>query len=95
MPDLFDNFFGKMSAKMNGGKTKPNYGGASQVNTGRFYSYHMNATNNKYWMTDKEMEESRRAAQNMEAMNKPRMGSVGSMESMDSDGDKSRKNSVT
>ncbi|KAK8439474.1 hypothetical protein ACI3LY_004336 [Candidozyma auris] len=93
MPDLFDNFFGKMSAKMNGGKTKPFYGGSSQVNTGRFYSYHMNGTNNKSWMTDAEMEESRRNAQ-MQSM-KPRMGSVGSMDSMESEGDKSRKNSVT
>lgn len=50
MPDLFDNFFVKMSSTWNGGKTTPRYGGSNQVNTGKYYSYHMNGTNNKYWL---------------------------------------------
>lgn len=50
MPDLFDNFFGKISTTLNGGKTTPHYGGATQVNSGKFYSYHMNGTNNKSWL---------------------------------------------
>ncbi|PSK39583.1 hypothetical protein C7M61_001382 [Candidozyma pseudohaemuli] len=96
MPDLFDNFFGKISAKLNGGKTTPFYGGSSQVNTGPFYSYHMNGTNNKYWMTDAEMAESRKTAQQWQKFSesKARMGSVGSMDSQETDGDQSRKNSV-
>lgn len=50
MPDLFDNFFGRLATTLNGGKSKPHYGGSSQVNTGRYYSYHENGTNNKYWL---------------------------------------------
>lgn len=50
MPDLFDNLFNRIGTKINGGKTTHHYQGSSQVNTGRFYSFHENGTNNKYWM---------------------------------------------
>ena len=50
MPDIFDNFFGKMSTRMHGGKSTPHYSGASKVNTGSYYSYHSNSTNNNYWL---------------------------------------------
>lgn len=91
MPDLFDNFFGKISASLNGGKTTPHYGGSTQVNTGSFYSYHSNSTNNKSWMPTKDMHE---AFAKMEDKNevKPRMGSVSSM---NSDEAQSRKSSVS
>lgn len=54
MPDLFDNFFSKISSTFNGGKTTAHYGGSSQVNAGRFYNAHNNVSNNKYWMTKQE-----------------------------------------
>ncbi|OBA20931.1 hypothetical protein METBIDRAFT_23800, partial [Metschnikowia bicuspidata var. bicuspidata NRRL YB-4993] len=50
MPDLFDNFFGRIATSMNGGKSKPRYGGSSMVNSGPFYSYHSSSTNNNYWL---------------------------------------------
>ena len=50
MPDLFDNFFNKIGSKINGGKSVHHYGGASQVNTGKFYSYTSSASNNNYWL---------------------------------------------
>ncbi|EGW32918.1 uncharacterized protein SPAPADRAFT_60263, partial [Spathaspora passalidarum NRRL Y-27907] len=50
MPDLFDNLFNKIGAKINGGKTTHYHGGASQVNTGRFYSYVATPNNNNYWL---------------------------------------------
>lgn len=52
----------------------------NQVNTGRFYSYHENGTNNKSWMTSKEIEDSFNQAESMNEV-KPRMGSVTSMDS--------------
>ncbi|CAK9439320.1 uncharacterized protein LODBEIA_P34990 [Lodderomyces beijingensis] len=53
MPDLFDGFFTKLGAKLNGGHTRRHYGGDSQVNTGKFYSYHSSASNNNYWLPRK------------------------------------------
>ncbi|KAI3406106.2 hypothetical protein KGF56_000947 [Candida oxycetoniae] len=53
MPDLFDNFFTSISAKLNGGHTKRHYSADSQVNTGKFYSYHNTASNNNYWLPRK------------------------------------------
>lgn len=88
MPDLFDNFFGKLSSTLNGGKTTPHYGGSTQVNSGKFYSYHMNGTNNKYWMTGKEIEETFKNTEEPKA----RMGSVSSMASEDA---KSRNSSIS
>lgn len=88
MPDLFDNFFGKISSAMNGGKSKPHYGGGTQVNTGSYYSYHQNPTNNNYWMAKSKDVESKSMEEQM-AM-KPRMGSVSLMESQP----KSRSGSV-
>lgn len=56
MPDLFDNFFGKIGAKLNGGHLLSHYQMSNQVNTGRYYSYHSLALNNSYWMPkNKEM----------------------------------------
>lgn len=87
MPDLFDNFFGKISTTLNGGKSTPRYGGSTQVNSGKFYSYHMNATNNKSWMPIQDF------GQTMDdEPAKPRMGS---MSSMSSDDPKSRNSSVS
>lgn len=83
MPDLFDNFFNKMSAKMHGGKTPYHYSMSSSVNTGRYYSYHENTTNNKSWLPQKEM-----------AVPPPRKNSVMSMES-DTGEPRSRMNSVS
>ncbi|EEQ38293.1 putative COX assembly protein [Clavispora lusitaniae] len=89
MPDLFDNFFNKISSSVNGGKTTPRYSGSSQVNTGNYYSYHMNGSNNKSWMTSKEIENSFIKAEGDPP--KPRLGSISSMES-DS---KSRSSSIS
>lgn len=50
MPDLFDNIFSRVHAKFNGGHTKPRYDGGSQVNSGKFYSYHSTPNNNNYWL---------------------------------------------
>ena len=50
MPDLFDNIFNKIGTKFTGGKTTHHYGGASQVNTGKWYSYTSSASNNNYWL---------------------------------------------
>ena len=50
MPDLFDNIFNKIGTKFTGGKTTNHYGGASQVNTGKWYSYTSSASNNNYWL---------------------------------------------
>ncbi|KAG7665291.1 uncharacterized protein J8A68_001347 [[Candida] subhashii] len=50
MPDLFDGFFTKLGTKLNGGKSVQHYGGASQVNTGKFYNYYSSPTNNNYWL---------------------------------------------
>lgn len=57
MPDLFDNFIGKMSSRVNGGKSRPRYGMNNQVNAGRHYNYHSSATNNTYWMAAAKKEE--------------------------------------
>lgn len=90
MPDLFDNFFGKISKSMNGGKTTYYHSGNSQVNAGRHYSYHENSTNNKYWMTAKDIKDQfAESGQNADV--KPRMGSVSSTLSEES---KSRHSSV-
>lgn len=98
MPDLFDNFFGKVGKAVNG-KSNSHYSSNSQVNTGRYYSYHNTGTNNNYWMpTSKKIED------NIGDMKEPtdtdmrysnRMGSVSSNMSMDSDMNKSRNSSVS
>ncbi|SGZ56025.1 CIC11C00000004428 [Sungouiella intermedia] len=89
MPDLFDNFFGKISQSITG-KSPTHYGMNNQVNSGRFYSYHENGTNNKSWMTLAEIKESFAEADNMQQV-KPRMGSVSSMDSEP----KSRNSSIS
>lgn len=77
MPDLFDNIFSRIGTKINGGKTTHHYQGSSQVNTGRFYSFHENGTNNKYWMpTSKRFENI-----DDQKTQTPRMNSVASVES--------------
>lgn len=76
MGDLFDNFFGKIGTALNGGKSHQHYGGSSQVNAGREYNYHSNATNNKYWMHKNDMNPKAEGL-------KQRMNSVGSMGSYD------------
>ncbi|KAI5969545.1 hypothetical protein CANMA_001395 [Candida margitis] len=53
MPDLFDNFFTSIGAKLNGGHTRRRYSAGSQVNTGSFYSYHNSPSNNNYWLPRK------------------------------------------
>lgn len=91
MPDLFDNFFGKISTSLTG-KSPVHYGMSNQVNTGRFYSYHENGTNNKSWMTSAEIKESFRQAEDREV--KPRMGSVSSMDSESDSEPMSRSSSI-
>lgn len=86
MPDLFDNFFNKVSAKMHGGKTPYHYSMSSSVNTGRYYSYHENSTNNKSWLPHDQMEAST-------AVPAPRKNSMISMNSENSE-PRSRMNSV-
>lgn len=88
MPDLFDNFFSRISTSITG-KSPSHYGMNNQVNTGRYYSYHENGTNNKSWMTTDEIKDSFAQAEAMEV--KPRMGSVSSMESES----KSRSSSIS
>ncbi|KAM9927470.1 hypothetical protein OXX59_002534 [Metschnikowia pulcherrima] len=87
MPDLFDNFFGRVSTTMNGGKSKPRYGGASQVNSGKYYSYHSSSTNNNSWLPIAKPKEEK-PMDVMDAMEpkepKPRMDSISSMMSSES-----------
>ena len=85
MPDLFDNLFNRIGTKINGGKTTHHYQGSSQVNTGRFYSFHENATNNKYWMpVSKSFDKTVEKIEGRQDL-KPRMNSTASMESEDSE----------
>lgn len=95
MPDLFDNFFTKISTTLNGGKTPHHYSNASLVNTGKFYNYHENGTNNKYWMPTVNSDFAK-SASNIDESQKvsPRMGSVSSTNSELEDGKRSRMNSV-
>ncbi|RLV89460.1 hypothetical protein JA1_005149 [Spathaspora sp. JA1] len=92
MPDLFDNFFGKIGAKINGGKTTHYHGGASQVNTGRFYSYVATPSNNNYWLP-REKASTAAAAGDVDTSIaiKERSSSITSLE----EGNKSRSGSVS
>lgn len=100
MPDLFDGLFNKIGTKINGGKSVHHYGGASQVNSGSFYSYHSNSTNNKYWLPRKPSDPNSAMADiaQKEGVNKedvilkPRMGSINSLDDYES---KSRHGSVS
>lgn len=79
---------------MNGGKSKPRYGGSSQVNTGSYYSYHSSSTNNNSWLPIVKPKDDKADMEAMEGLKhqeaKPRMGSVASMMSSESsDNDKS------
>mmetsp|Transcript_6728 Transcript_6728/g.6635 ORF Transcript_6728/g.6635 Transcript_6728/m.6635 type:complete len:103 (-) Transcript_6728:463-771(-) len=92
MPDLFDNIFNRIGAKINGGKTTHHYQGSSQVNTGRFYSFHENGTNNKYWMpTSKSFDNT---MENFDNTNKERKTSDASVESEGMVMPRSRMNSA-
>lgn len=93
MPDLFDNFFTRIGTAMNGGRSRPNYLGASQVNTGKFYSYHENGSNNNYWLpTSKSLN---KTVSGMEEFNKGRTERMNSVNSMSSEeGMPSKKNSI-
>ncbi|CAX44019.1 conserved hypothetical protein [Candida dubliniensis CD36] len=101
MPDLFDNIFNKIGTKFTGGKTTHHYGGASQVNTGKWYSYTSSASNNNYWLP----RENKSSSKPNEELNPvefrvDRSMSVGSI-TEDSGttgggtGDRSRMNSIT
>lgn len=94
MPDLFDNFFNRFNQAI-GGRRKSHYTGGSQVNTGSFYSYHQNATNNNYWLPRQKKTDTGMIVDNNSKMDiqgalnmpesdeyeiKPRMGSVASSE---------------
>ncbi|KAK6461150.1 hypothetical protein DFJ63DRAFT_337055 [Scheffersomyces coipomensis] len=78
MPDLFDNFFNKLNTKINGGKTTHHYGGASQVNTGSFYSYHSTANNNNYWLPKDKKEAGVGVTSDMDDTPRSRFNSVSS-----------------
>lgn len=78
---------------MNGGKSHHHYQGSSQVNTGRFYSYHENASNNKSWLPASSS--FNKTMGNMEEMNKGRTERMNSVNSMSSEeGMNSRKGSI-
>lgn len=98
MPDLFDNFFGKVGKAVNG-KSNNHYSGNSQVNTGSYYSYHSTGTNNNYWTpTAKKMEQTVAGVKeptDTEKRYSNRMGSISSNMSSDSDMDRSRNSSVS
>lgn len=95
MPDLFDNLYNKISTSLNGGRSTHHYSNASRVNTGRFYSYHENSTNNKYWLPiNKDMQKAADHIQDTKTV-KPRMGSVSSMNSESDSEDRSRMGSVS
>lgn len=81
-----------MSSRWNGGKTIPRYGGANQVNTGRYYSYHENGTNNKYWMPTEKNKVDHDKEKPPVDMNSLRKGSVDSMMLQNS---KSRNSSIS
>lgn len=90
MPDLFDNFFGKVNHAVTGKNPNVHYTSSSQVNTGKFYSYHNSASNNNYWLPIKKVEQPE-----TDPAIKPRMGSVGSISTNESDQEsRSRMNSV-
>lgn len=93
MPDLFDNFFTRIGTAMNGGKTRPHYLGASQVNTGKFYSYHENGSNNSSWLpTSKSFN---KTVSGLDEINKGRTERMNSVNSMNSEeGMTSRKGSI-
>lgn len=93
MPDLFDNFFGKVNHAVTGKSPKVHYTSSSQVNTGKFYSYHNSASNNNYWLPTKKNLGPSEDDQSPQI--KARMGSVGSMSSDTSDQEgRSRMGSV-
>ncbi|CAI5758030.1 unnamed protein product [Candida verbasci] len=82
MPDLFDNFFNKITTKFSGGHTTHYYGGSSQVNTGKFYNYHSTPNNNNYWLpTKKKEEETKDVKDRDELLNRSRFNSVATSES--------------
>ncbi|KAK6198659.1 uncharacterized protein RJT21DRAFT_50359 [Scheffersomyces amazonensis] len=90
MPDLFDNFFGKINTKINGGKTTYHYGGANPPNTGSFYSYHSTANNNNYWLPKAKQDDDKIV---IEA--KERQSSITSINSETLEGGRSRFSSVS
>lgn len=99
MPDLFDNFFNKIGSKFNGGKTVHHYGGASQVNTGSYYSYHNTPTNNKYWLPRETSTVQMAGGFDEEDFEKPRKqslsGIAGYMAKSESSDPRLRKSSVS
>lgn len=50
MPDLFDNFFDRVGNAFGAKNTGQRNLFSSQVNTGRFYNFPQNGTNNNYWL---------------------------------------------
>ncbi|KAK6457346.1 uncharacterized protein RJT20DRAFT_1918 [Scheffersomyces xylosifermentans] len=92
MPDLFDGFFNKINTRING-KSTPHYGGATQVNTGKFYSYTNSASNNHYWMSKSET--SMQTGETEVIPIKQRTMSVNSITSEKEDGPRSRFSSVS
>ncbi|EMG46250.1 hypothetical protein SBY92_000918 [Candida maltosa Xu316] len=91
MPDLFDNFFNKIGTKFTGGKTTHYNGGASQVNTGKFYNYTSSATNNAYWLP----RQPHHLPPESETINVERKGSITSMtEEAENKDSRSRMNSI-
>lgn len=97
MPDLFDNFFNKIGTKINGGKSVHHYGGASQVNTGKFYSYTSSASNNNYWLPMKhdDKPDDKMIDGNIRVDRQMSVSSMSEDADMKNMGDRSRMNSVS
>ncbi|CUM65763.1 uncharacterized protein PRCAT00003411001 [Priceomyces carsonii] len=73
---LFDNFFDKIGTAVHGGRSSGHYQSSSQVNTGSYYNYHKNGTNNDYWLpTSKSFGDT---MDKIDDVNKARMNSVAS-----------------
>lgn len=95
MPDLFDNFFGKVSYAVTGKNPKPHYASASLMNSGKIYSYHNTTSNNNYWLpTAKKIDGTMSMEDDGSQKVKARMGSVASTASSETDGQRSRMGSV-
>ncbi|EER34956.1 predicted protein [Candida tropicalis MYA-3404] len=95
MPDLFDNFFNKIGSRINGGKSVHHYGGASQVNTGKFYSYTSSASNNNYWLPKQQHKDDQMTSGDIRVDRQMSVSSMSEEADMKNVGDRSRMSSVS
>lgn len=95
MPDLFDNFFNKIGSRINGGKSVHHYGGASQVNTGKFYSYTSSASNNNHWLPKQQHKDDQMTSGDIRVDRQMSVSSMSEEADMKNVGDRSRMSSVS